>query len=103
MIEREELRKKQNRFQAGDTFLTLKCEIQQVSKRFPIRTSKKGRGWLRRESTVNVLGTLEVLQKVSFGISKGEFVSIVGPSGCGKSTLLRIIAGSKLHRLAACL
>jgi NitT/TauT family transport system ATP-binding protein len=33
------------------------------------------------------------LEKVSFEIQTGNFVSIVGPSGCGKSTLLKIISG----------
>ncbi len=38
-------------------------------------------------------GDLLVLQKVSFNVSNGEFVSIVGPSGCGKSTLLHLLYG----------
>ena len=33
------------------------------------------------------------LDRVSFDIETGDFVSIVGPSGCGKSTLLKIISG----------
>jgi NitT/TauT family transport system ATP-binding protein len=37
-------------------------------------------------------GTL-ALDRVSFDIARGEFVSLVGPSGCGKSTALRLIAG----------
>lgn len=30
---------------------------------------------------------------VSFGIEKGEIVTLLGPSGCGKTTTLRLIAG----------
>jgi NitT/TauT family transport system ATP-binding protein len=33
------------------------------------------------------------LEKITFDIQAGNFVSIVGPSGCGKSTLLKIISG----------
>lgn len=35
---------------------------------------------------------VQVLDKVSFSINKGEFVSIMGKSGCGKSTLLYILS-----------
>jgi len=38
-------------------------------------------------------GETEALSRVSFGVSEGEFVSIIGPSGCGKSTLLSLAAG----------
>lgn len=36
-------------------------------------------------------GRVVALDKVSFSVKKGEFVSIVGPSGSGKSTLLNMI------------
>ena len=37
--------------------------------------------------------TVHALERVSFDVQAGDFVSIVGPSGCGKSTLLKIISG----------
>ncbi len=33
------------------------------------------------------------LNKVSFEVYDGEFLSILGPSGCGKTTILRILIG----------
>jgi NitT/TauT family transport system ATP-binding protein len=36
---------------------------------------------------------LKVVDGVSFGISEGEFISLIGPSGCGKTTMLNMIAG----------
>lgn len=35
----------------------------------------------------------EVLRDVSFGLEKGEFLSVLGPNGVGKSTLFRCILG----------
>ena len=39
------------------------------------------------------IGSLDIIDKISFDAEKNDFVSLIGPSGCGKSTLLRIIAG----------
>lgn len=41
----------------------------------------------------DISGEIDAINKISFGIKKGEFVSLVGPSGCGKSTLLSIVSG----------
>ncbi|MBR6572926.1 MAG: ABC transporter ATP-binding protein [Clostridia bacterium] len=35
----------------------------------------------------------QTLNKVSFDVKNGEFLSILGPSGCGKTTILRILIG----------
>src|ERR1043166_7456859 len=36
---------------------------------------------------------VNALERISFQVQTGDFVSIVGTSGCGKSTLLKIISG----------
>jgi putative ABC transport system ATP-binding protein len=36
---------------------------------------------------------IDVLQGLSVGVAKGEFLALMGPSGSGKSTLLNLIGG----------
>jgi ABC-type Fe3+/spermidine/putrescine transport system ATPase subunit len=38
-------------------------------------------------------GDVLAVDRVSFTVAEGEFVSLLGPSGCGKTTTLRCIAG----------
>lgn len=35
----------------------------------------------------------QILNQISFGVTEGEFVSLLGPSGCGKSTILKLLTG----------
>jgi NitT/TauT family transport system ATP-binding protein len=38
-------------------------------------------------------GVITAVEDFSFGVTEGEFVSIIGPSGCGKSTVFNILGG----------
>ncbi len=38
-------------------------------------------------------GNDKILDSVSFGVEKGDFLAIIGPNGGGKSTLLKLMAG----------
>ena len=49
-----------------------------------------------KDLTVNYIEnkkSFNALHDVSFGVGKGEFVSVIGASGCGKSTLLSVLEG----------
>jgi NitT/TauT family transport system ATP-binding protein len=38
-------------------------------------------------------GSVLAVDRVSFSLAPGEFVSLVGPSGCGKTTILNLLTG----------
>ncbi|MCE5336154.1 MAG: ATP-binding cassette domain-containing protein, partial [Desulfobacteraceae bacterium] len=61
---------------SSNRLAAMQLEIKNVSKSFPGRGTPK-----------------VVLDRISFGIEEGRFVTLLGPSGCGKTTLLSIIAG----------
>jgi iron complex transport system ATP-binding protein len=44
------------------------------------------------------LGGRAVVDGVSFGVERGEWVALIGPNGAGKTTVLRAVAGLVRHR-----
>ncbi len=48
------------------------------------------------------VGKIDVpaLRGISFGVQKGEFVTVVGPSGSGKSTLFYLLGGQDRIRVS---
>jgi ABC-type Fe3+/spermidine/putrescine transport system ATPase subunit len=48
---------------------------------------------IKIEGLVKRFGDFTAVNRVSFEVGGGEFVTLLGPSGCGKTTILRMIAG----------
>ena len=44
--------------------------------------------------------SIRVLDHISFGVKKGEIVTLLGKSGCGKSTILNMVGGFERQTVA---
>ncbi|MBU1759154.1 ATP-binding cassette domain-containing protein, partial [Patescibacteria group bacterium] len=47
------------------------------------------------ENVTKKYGDTKVLDKVTFNVKAGEFVTLIGPSGAGKSTLVYSLIGAE--------
>jgi peptide/nickel transport system ATP-binding protein len=63
-------------------------EVRDLAKDFDV-----SRPWLNRVLERAPRQLLRAVDGVSFGIARGETLSLVGESGCGKSTVARLICG----------
>lgn len=71
-------------------------ENMQVNFKFNFKT-QSGRHVKRLQDISKSYGDLDILEKATLGLQRGDKVALIGANGKGKSTVLRIIAGTEAH------
>ena len=64
-----------------------------VIKKFRIKSFKKRNTLVELKNISLSYGKRQILENVSFNITKGEILGILGPNGVGKSTIFNLITG----------
>ncbi|RAQ98484.1 ABC transporter ATP-binding protein [Thermogemmatispora tikiterensis] len=49
--------------------------------------------FLELQELTKSFGKTRAVERISLGVERGEFLTLLGPSGCGKTTVLRLVAG----------
>ena len=71
-------------------------ENMRVNFKFNFKT-QSGRHVKRLQDISKSYGDLDILEKATLGLQRGDKVALIGANGKGKSTVLRIIAGTEAH------
>ena len=69
-------------------------EVYQVSKYYQAMRRKRDMARKLLGIETEKIERVNVLEKITFDLNRGEAVGIIGKNGCGKSTLLQIICGT---------
>ena len=69
-------------------------EVRQVSKYYQAMRRKRDMARKLLGIETEKIERVNVLEKITFDLNRGEAVGIIGKNGCGKSTLLQIICGT---------
>ena len=64
-----------------------------IIKKFRIKSFKKRNTLVELKNVSLSYGKRQILENVSFNITKGEILGILGPNGVGKSTIFNLITG----------
>ena len=71
----------------------LVLKVSNVSLQYKLRAQKS---ILKRSQPASSIGTLQVLNNISFSIRRGEQVALIGRNGAGKSSLIRVCSGGQV-------
>ena len=64
-----------------------------IIKKFRIKSFKKRNTLVELKNVSLSYGKRQILENISFNITKGEILGILGPNGVGKSTIFNLITG----------
>ena len=85
--------KQKARIQRAESAIDDRPTRQQNQARLDLETTRSGHTILDMRDVSLVLGERELIDGLTFSLTKGARVGVIGPNGCGKTSLLRLVLG----------